>query len=118
MRTPNEDIERPIAVVLMMGALLPVLFIGYAYWRDNGLARGFDKITVGATQRDVVRLMGKPKKIEKCGEFFGPIPQSEMKGCASEYLYAVTVAPYVPSYYVIRFDEGGRVLSTDPYSSP
>jgi len=53
-----------------------IIFLGWAYWRDNNLAKGFDKIADGATRQDVVRLMGKPKKVEECGEFFGPIQQS------------------------------------------
>ncbi len=95
-----------------------IIFLGWAYWRDNNLAKGFDKIADGATRQDVVRLMGKPKKVEECGEFFGPIQQSEIEGCATEYVYAATFAPYNPQYYIVRFDGGGHVIGKDPLSSP
>jgi len=62
--------------------------------------------------------MGEPKKVEKCGEFFGPIPQWEVNVCASEYLYAATFAPYTPQYYIVRFDVSGHVISKAPLSSP
>ena len=102
----------------MIVVLAPFIFLGWALWRDSNLAKGFDKIADGATRRDVLRLLGKPKKVEKCGEFFGPIPQSEMEGCVSEYLYAATFAPYTPEYYVVRFDASDHVTSKAPYSSP
>jgi hypothetical protein len=54
--------------------------------------------------------MGKPKKIGKCGELFGPIPESEVAGCVTDYLYAATFAPYNPVYYI--------VIGTVPISSP
>jgi hypothetical protein len=121
MRPPSEDelpIEWPLALFILIVVLTPVLALGWAYLRDGSLAKGFDKIADGASQQDVVRLMGKPKKVEKCGEFFGPIPESEMQGCVTEYVYAVTFAPYTPSYYIVRFDGDGHVISKVPLSSP
>jgi hypothetical protein len=105
-------------LLILIAILAPFVFFGWAHFRDSGLAKGFEEIADGATQRDVIRLMGKPKKVEKCGEFFGPIPKSEMGVCANEYLYAATFAPYVPQYYIVRFDGGGHVISKVPLSSP
>jgi hypothetical protein len=117
MRTPSDcrhPIERLVVSFLLIVVLTPFIFLGWALCRDNSLASGFEKIGDGATRQDVVRLMGKPKKVEKCGEFFGPIPKSEMEGCVTEYLYAAPVA----QYYVVRFDKNGHVISKDPLSSP
>ena len=114
----KQPIERLVVWLILILVLIPFLFLGWAFWRDHSLAEGFDRITDGATRQDVVRLMGKPKKVEKCGEFFAPIPQSEIKVCASEYLYAATFAPYTPQYYIVRFDGGGHVINKVPLSSP
>jgi hypothetical protein len=120
MRLPPDEyaIETPIVLLILILVLAPFIFLGWAIWRDHSLAKGFDRITDGATRQDVVRLMGKPKKVEKCGDFLGPIPQSEINVCANEYLYAATFAPYTPQYYIVRFDGGGRVISKVPLSSP
>jgi len=121
MRTHSDE-NRPrkqLAVwLILVLALAPFIFVGWAVWRDNRLAKGFDKVEDGATRQDVVRLMGKPKKVEKCGHFFGPIPQSEVSVCADEYFYAATFAPWTPQYFIVRFDGGGRVISKVPLSSP
>jgi hypothetical protein len=121
MQPPADDklpIEWPLALLILLVVLTPLLVLGWAYLRDSSIAKGFDKIADGATQQDVVRLMGKPKKVEKCGESFGPIPESEMQHCVLEYLYAATFAPYTPSYYIVRFDGGIHIISKVPLSSP
>jgi hypothetical protein len=121
MRNPldkKHPIERAGVLLVLIVVLTPIILLGWAFWRDSNLAKGFAKIADGATRRDVVRLMGKPKKVEKCGEFFGPIPQSEMGGCVREYLYTATFAPYAPQYYVVRFDGSDHVIGKTPYSSP
>jgi hypothetical protein len=118
MRQSIENIERPLALFLMAVVLAPLLFFGWAYWRAKSLAEGFDKIAVGTTEKDVFRLMGSPKNVLKCGEFFGPIPKEELDGCTKEFLYPSPFAPVVPRYYVVRFDANNRVKSTYPYSSP
>jgi hypothetical protein len=76
MRISDKEraIEWPLALLLLIFVLAPFLCYGWAYWRDGSLARGFDEIAVDTSQQVVVRLMGKPKKVLKCGEFFGPIP--------------------------------------------
>jgi hypothetical protein len=117
MRTPSDyrhPVERFVISFFLILALTPFMLLGWALWRDNSLANGFEKIIDGATRLDVVRLMGKPTKTEKCGEFFGPIPRAEMEGCVTEYLYAAPVA----QYYVVRFDKGGHVIGKDYLSSP
>ena len=113
-----QPIARFVVSLILIPVLAPFVLVGWAFWRDNRLTRGFDKITDGATRQDVVRLMGTPKKVEKCGDFLAPVPQSEINLCASEYLYAATFAPYTPQYYIVRFDGSGQVISKIPLSSP
>jgi hypothetical protein len=71
MRPLIENVERPLALFLLAVVLASIIFLGWAYWRDNNLAKGFDKIADGATRQDVVRLLGKPKKVEIAGSFLG-----------------------------------------------
>jgi hypothetical protein len=118
MRSLIKDIERPVALFLTAVVVALLVLFGWAIRRDNSLARGFDKIEVGSTQKEVVQLMGEPRKVLKCGEFFGPIPKEQLDGCIREYLYASPLAPLKPQYYIVRFDANGRVRSTAPYSSP
>jgi len=117
---PDEKrpIERVVVSFILILVLAPFIFFGWALWRDNSLVKGFEKIADGATQQEVLRLMGKPKKIGKCGEFIAPVLQSEINLCASEYLYPATFAPYTPQYYIVRFDGNGHVISKVPLSSP
>jgi hypothetical protein len=63
MRPLVENIERPIALFLMAVMLTLFVFLCWACWRDNSLAKSFDKIEVGTTQKNVVQLMGKPRKV-------------------------------------------------------
>ncbi|HEY1470102.1 MAG TPA: hypothetical protein VGF61_13750 [Candidatus Acidoferrum sp.] len=120
MRSTRDDelAEWILAALILIIALTPILILGWAYLRDRGLAKGFDKVGDGVTQQDVLRLMGKPRKIGKCGEFFGPIAKSEMEGCVSGYLNVVTFAPYKPDYYIARSNRGGQVIGKDFLSSP
>jgi hypothetical protein len=123
MRSPSDEknpVERAGVLLVLTVMLAPFALLGWAFWRSHSLAEGFDKVTIGATQEqeEVVRLMGKPKKTLKCGEFFGPIPKEESEGCAKEFLYPSPFAPVLPQYYVARFDANNHVKSTYPYSSP
>jgi hypothetical protein len=112
---PIEKLVQSLILILLAS---PFILLGCAFWRDKNLSESFDKVADGATQEDVVRLMGKPKKVEKCDEFLGPNLQSETKVCASEYLYAATFAPYTPHYYIVRFNGEGHVIEKVPLSSP
>jgi hypothetical protein len=80
--------------------------------RDNQLSAGFDKIAAGATEQEVLQKLGRPERVEKCGEFFGPLPKEEAEDCSREYLYASPLAPLLPQYYVVRFDAKNHVRST------
>lgn len=93
-------------------------WIAWAIYRDVRLEKGFDKIRPGDTESEVLQALGRPKRIEPCGEFMGPLTEEELKGCAKEYFYASPFAPLLRQYYVVRFDGRDRVKNTTPYSSP
>jgi hypothetical protein len=100
------------------------IVLGVAGWfvwailRDKQLQKGFDEITAQATEQEVVKYLGHPNRVEKCGEFMGPLERGEMEGCAREFLYASPFAPVLPQYYLVRFDANNRVSGKTPYTSP
>jgi len=98
--------------------LIGAAWLLWAVIRDRQLAKGFDEIEVGTTEQEVLRLMGQPKRVEKCGEFWGPFEEEELRGCTKEYYYASPFAPLLPQYFVIRFDRNNRVQTTIPLTSP
>lgn len=93
-------------------------WVAWAIHRDSQLSHGFDEVKMGASTSEVSARLGKPRRVERCGDFYGPLPKDLPVGCASEYVYASPFAPLLPTYYVVRFDASGRVLETVPLGSP
>ena len=100
-------------IVLVCGCL-----VAWGLYFDSRLERGFNEIKQGDSESAVVQRIGNPERVERCGDFMGPLSKAELEVCAREYLYASPFSPLVPQYYVVRFDPHGRVSSTTPYSSP
>jgi hypothetical protein len=84
---------------------------------DKQLAACFNRVRIGSSEGEVLRTLGKPNRIEKCGEFFGPLDKAELGDCSKEYFYASPFAPVLPQYYVMRFAGSDLVSSATPYSS-
>ena len=63
-----------------------------------------------------MRLLGKPKRVEKCGEPFGN--PGGKPGCAEDYLYPSPYAPLIPEYWSVSFGIAGRVVDEYNYVSP
>jgi hypothetical protein len=103
-----------VGCIVLAGAI----WLAWALLRDKQLERGFDEVAAGATEREVLQKLGRPKRVEKCGEFSGPLPKQELEKCSKEYFYASPFAPLLPEYFVFRFDATNRVSSKSPYSSP
>src|ERR1700730_5652509 len=110
--------KHPVLLTLGCFVLIFACWSGWAIYRDRQLSDGFDKVKTGASESEVSATLGKPKRVERCGEFFGPLLKDLPVGCASEYVYASPFAPLLPTYYVVRFDASGRVLETVPLYSP
>ena len=107
--------------LLIASVCLVVVGLCWVAWgicRDKVLESGFTKVRLGDSESEVVRQLGRPKRVEHCGEFMGPLTKAEMEACVREYFYASPFAPLLPKYYVVRFDANNRVSSTAPYSSP
>jgi hypothetical protein len=113
-----SPVKRPVYLIIGSIVLAGALCLARAIVRDNQLRNGFDKIEIGATEQEVLQRLGRPKRVEKCGEFFGPPPKEEAEGCTREYFYPSPFAPLLPEYFVFRFNGNNRVTSKSPYSSP
>jgi hypothetical protein len=106
---------------IILGIICSIV-LGLSIWlilgivRQEKLDKGFSKVKTGATQLEVIRLLGRPTRIGRCGDFFHQ--QATPTGCVSEYVYSASFAPLVPQYYVVSFDDTGRVLEATNWSSP
>jgi hypothetical protein len=103
-----------VASIILAGAI----WLVWAILRDRQLYAHFDGVKAGASEADVLRELGRPKRVERCGEFWAPFPKQELEGCKKEYFYASPFAPLLPQYYVVWFDADDRVQSLHGYSSP
>ena len=110
--------RRTLFFVSITIVLIALCWIAWGIRRDKQLDSGFNKIKSGDSESEVVRLLGRPKRVEHCGDFMGPLGKHESESCVTEYLYGSFFSPLVPQYFVVRFDLRGRVSSTTPYSSP
>jgi hypothetical protein len=102
---------------LILGACgLATAGLLYGIARAHMLDKAFERVPAGASQSQVVKLLGKPWKVDRCGELFGAGPVEP--DCAEEYLYAPPFAPLTPQYYSVSFDNSGHVVKKYIYSSP
>ena len=105
---------RKANIVLLAAGVLAV-WLGYHAFARYRVSRNFDRVSTGASKAEVVRALGTPWKVTKCGQLFG---NPDQPGCAEEYLYKTLFAPLVPNYYSISFDSSGHVVDKYFYSSP
>lgn len=87
--------------------------LGWGLYRNSRIAARYDSVSVGASDKEVLSLLGRPSWIKPCGKFAGP-PRPN----CTEYIYRNSFAPLIPEYYAISFDTSGHVTDKDVYSSP
>jgi hypothetical protein len=96
--------------------LVMIGWIGWGIFRSRILPVRFEEVKAGDSQEQVVRLMGKPGRIERCGEPFGT--SREPSGCAEDYLYTSPFAPLIPEYWSVSFDRERHVIGKMHHVSP
>ena len=97
-----------------------VVFVGFialstawACYRNSRIATRFGAVQVGASEMEVIRLLGRPSWMEPCGKSFGtPTPN------CTEYIYRNSFAPLIPEYYSVSVDSRGHVVDKYVYESP
>jgi hypothetical protein len=82
--------------------------------RDQLLKARFRTPAMGMSRDQMVRLMGEPSWEDRCG---AKIPTGIPAPCAKELGNSETLAPLLPSYYLIWFGNDGQVVHTAPITS-
>jgi hypothetical protein len=100
-----------IFVPALLGML--ALLIAWPFYRNSRIEKRFSDVHVGMSSAEVIRLLGKPSRIEPCGTSFGT-----SKPNCTEYIYNNSFAPLIPEYYLVTLDSSGHVLDTEAGSSP
>jgi hypothetical protein len=97
-----------ISLIVVIG-----LATAWGFHRNSRVDTRFGKIRVGASESEVVKLLGRPSWIEPCGKSFGtPKPN------CTELIYRNSFAPVIPEYHSVILDSSGKVQETYIYSSP
>ena len=107
------DMRHKVALLALAGVGATAMTLGWGLYRNSRISSRYEAVTVGASDQQVVRLLGTPSWVEACGKSFGR-PKSN---CA-EYIYRNSSAPLLPEYYSVSFDTGGHVVDKYVYSSP
>ncbi len=93
---------------------MAVLWLAFALLREHQIPREHESVRIGASEAEVISIMGKPSWSEPCGKSFGA-PQP---GCAKEFIYKSPFAPALPGYWSISFNKDGKVMDKYHYVSP
>ena len=109
----GSQMRHKTAVSVLAFVGLVVLSTAWGFHRNSRINKQFSAVHVGASEMEVVRLLGKPSWVEPCGKSFGT-----PKPTCTEYIYRNSFAPVIPEYYSVMLDSGGHVLDTYVYSSP
>ena len=105
--------RRKALIVLLIFFALIALALGWGFYRNSRISTLFEGVTVGASDEQVRRVLGRPSWIERCGTSFGT-PKSN----CTEYIYRNSFAPLVPEYYSVSLDTSGHVVNKYVYESP
>ena len=97
-----------VAVSVLIVIVAIVAVTGWIANRRRKLRATFDKLPLGVQKSEVIRELGKPWKVAKCGETFGG---GSPPGCAEEVIYSAPFGPRVPQYWSFQFDGEGKLVS-------
>jgi hypothetical protein len=87
--------------------------LGWGFYRNSRISTRYEGVSIGASDGQVLRILGTPSWVEPCGKSFGT-----PKANCTEYIYRNSFAPLVPEYYSVSFDTSGHVVDKYVYSSP
>jgi hypothetical protein len=96
------------------GLLLILTVICWRAYRLHEIRSGFAQVQLSDSKQQVIKKMGRPKRIEKCGAYFA----TAMPGCVDEYVYADQWAPALPEYWILSFGSNGTVIGSNRLASP
>lgn len=109
----DMSMRHKAALLALAFVAMTAVMLGWAFYRNSRIGTCYERVSVGASDQQVLRLLGTPSWIEPCGKSFGtPKPN------CSEYIYRNSFAPLVPEYYSVSFDTSGHVVDKYVYESP
>jgi hypothetical protein len=88
----------------------------WSIYRSSSLSKGFERIAIGDSRERVLHVLGRPKRMERCGEPFGN--PGGKPGCHEDYLYASPYASLIPEYWSVSFNGHCLVIDKYHYVSP
>ena len=91
---------------------LPSMLLASLVIPDQQLKSGFANIKLGASQSEVVDMLGEPHAIVQCGRFGGRPPPA----CVTEFSY-LSIIIFV-DVWIVSFDASERVVRKLSYRSP
>ena len=93
-----------ISCVTVTVIILPLILIGACVVKEKRYERGYARVEVGDSRKDVERLLGEPAEVQSCS---GPVNfGGRVTGeCAKEYVYY----SFLEEWWII-FDKDGKVL--------
>jgi hypothetical protein len=108
-----SDMKKKSAILLLACGGVTAVILGWCFHRNSRITAGYQGVNVGASNEQVLRLLGAPSWVEACGKSFGTL-----KPNCTEYIYRDSFAPLFPVYHSVSFNTIGRVVDKYVYSSP
>ena len=97
-------------------ALVPASLVSFGIVRESSLGADFERVSVGMSEQQVIRVMGRLGWTERCPS--GPLTDPCLGRCVEAYVYPSSFAPLIPEYWVIWFDSDKRVVGKLDCQSP
>ena len=105
-----------LVILLTAVALIGVALLTFGVTRRrHELTRAFRTLPLGTPKSELIRQLGTPWKVAKCGETFGG---GSPQGCLEEVIYSTPFAPWLPQYWGFLFDTEGKLMQKREYISP
>jgi len=106
--------------ILMWGILLLlILYVSTCSYVSHRKTTGFEAVNIGDTEREVIRLLGKPSLREKPGDQpYGRYSSYACSAPCSERLWYENALAFVGEAWSIDLDTDQRVINKSRWVSP
>jgi hypothetical protein len=102
-------------LVIALFLALPICWITSRVVAESFLEAGFDKVSLGMSENEVIALMGRPDEVNHCT---GLLARREDPNCALGYLYYSAWGRFLPWYPAIWFGSDRTVTHKYAFVSP
>jgi len=63
--------KKKVTVLLLACGAVIASTLGWCLYRNSRITAGYESVNVGASNEQVLRLLGSPSWVEACGKSFG-----------------------------------------------